>query len=126
MNVLYGAGRRAALIKLIVWTDQARHRCCNRSWRARPPPVRRRSLSICWGFKRNVITWFILSGGAFLCFLSLVVLRILAQTRRQYVRTLEEAGIPVAPMLFADVMLFVAWFAVFLIGCALLAWGWIR
>jgi hypothetical protein len=74
----------------------------------------------------RVITWFILSGGAFLCFLSLVVLRILAQTRRQYVRTLEEAGIPVAPMLFADVMLFVAWFAVFLIGCALLAWGWIR
>ena len=70
--------------------------------------------------------WLILSGGAFLCFLSLCVLRISAKLRREHVRRRQQEGTPDVPMLLAEALFFVVWFAVFLIGCALITWGWIR
>jgi hypothetical protein len=70
--------------------------------------------------------WIILSAGAFLCFLSLKVLRIVIRTRRSYVHTLREIGEGGVPFLPAQVVMLLAWGAVFMVGCALLVWGWVR
>ena len=75
----------------------------------------------------HMTDWLIISGGVFLCFWSLCVLGFSAKLRREHVRRLqEEEGIPDVPMLLSEALYFVVWFAVFLIGCALITWGWIR
>jgi hypothetical protein len=73
-----------------------------------------------------VITWIILSGGAFLCLLSLAILRQASRYRRAHVQRLRGHGMSDPPMLLAEAVVFAAWGGVFVAGCGLLIWGWIR
>ena len=72
------------------------------------------------------MTWAILSVGFFLCLLGGTILRQVLRLRASYMQSLRQEGVGTVPMLPAQVVMLVGWGAVFLTGCALIGWGWVR